>query len=417
MAMNERPTRRTPSRGTQSGSRDGGPPGDSGSVALENSEAMMAPGGITTAPAAEPEAAPPVTGASVAAAAALPTEEEFRGWFSSLKKAASVVVNKVKDAVEDNVKDVIKAGLPIAGGAIGGFFGGPAGAAIGGKAGGFASGFFRGVPENDEDAQARSLQLLEQFQTDAAQLKEVVDQVLDQTLPVLIDEVARDVANRGSRGDGGPADDEVIERFWGSAFSKLAGAIADELPWAITKVTQYLGQGGSRGADTIDPLMVDPEVAQRFWGPAFSTVICSLQTLLPTAFEQISGQARSAQSSDGTITWQDLEGTARLRGGDNIAVTGQAPIDDSSLVELSLELPPHKSWWKSLQVRGADNALLASVEVEGSNKSGSVRVPAESLRAPGARLVFVKADGVYKLPAVELPDLAGQRVNFYWYAG
>lgn len=417
MSMNERSPRRTPSRGTQGGSRDGGPAGGSGGVAVEDSVAVTVPDDISTMPAAESEAAPAETGAPEAAEAALPTEEQYRGWFSSLKKAASSVANKVSDAVVDNVKDVVKAGLPIAGGAIGGFFGGPAGTVIGGKAGGFASSFFRGVPENDEDAQARSFQLLEQFQTEAAQLKEIIDQVLDQTLPVLIDEIARDVSERGSRGEGGPADDEVIERFWGSAFSKLAGAIADELPWAITKVTQYLGQGGSRGADTIDPLMVDPEVAQRFWGPAFSTVICSLQTLLPTAFEQISGQARGAQASDGTITWQDLEGTVRLRGGDNIAVTGQTPIDDSSLVELSLELPPHKIWRKSLQVRGADNALLASVDVEGSNKSGSVRVPAETLRASGARLVFTKADGAYKVPAAELPDLAGQRVNFYWYAG
>lgn len=417
MSMNERPPRRTPSRGTQAGSRDGGPAGGSGSVAVEVSDAVTVPDDITTMPALASGSAPEDTGAADAVEAALPTEEQYRGWFSSLKKAASSVVNKVSNTIEDNVKDVVKAGLPIAGGAIGGFFGGPAGSAIGGKAGGFASSFFRGVPENDEDAQTRSFQMLEQFQTDAAQLKEIIDQVLDQTLPVLIDEIARDISDRGSRGEGGPADDEVIERFWGSAFSKLAGAIADELPWAITKVTQYLGQGGSRGADTIDPLMVDPEVAQRFWGPAFSTVICSLQSLLPTAFEEISGQARGAQPSDGTITWLDLEGTERLRGGDNIAVTGQTPIDDSSVVELSLELPPHKSWWKGLQVRGADNALLASVDVEGSNKAGSVRVPVETLRAPGARLVFTKADGVYKLPATELPDLAGQRVNFYWYAG
>lgn len=416
MSMNERPPRRTPSRGKQSGSRDGGPAGP-GSVAVDVADTVTVPDDITTMPAVESETIPADTGAPPAEEAALPTEEQYRGWFSSLKKAASSVVNKVSDAVADNVKDVVKAGLPIAGGAIGGFFGGPAGAAIGGKAGGFASGFFRGVPENDEDAQARSFQMLEQFQTDAAQLKEIVDQVLDQTLPVLIDEIARDVSDRGSRGEGGPADDEVIERFWGSAFSKLAGAIADELPWAITKVTQYLGAGGSRGADTIDPLMVDPEVAQRFWGPAFSTVICSLQTLLPTAFEEISGQTRGARPSDGSITWQDLEGTGRLSGGDNIAMTGLTPIDDPSVAELSLELPPHKSWWKSLQVRGADNVLLASVDVEGSTKAGSVKVPVESLRAPGARLVFTKADGVYKLPAAELPDLAGQRVNFYWYAG
>ena len=52
----------------------------------------------------------------------LPTEEDYRGWFSSIKKAVSSAAGKVKDAIADNAKDVIKAGLPWAGSAIGGFF-------------------------------------------------------------------------------------------------------------------------------------------------------------------------------------------------------------------------------------------------------------------------------------------------------
>lgn len=345
----------------------------------------------------------------------LPTEEDYRGWFSKIKKAVSSTVDKVKDAVTDNAKDVIKAGLPWAGSAIGGFFGGPAGAAIGGKAGGFASGFVREVQETAERAQAQALRTLEEFQTQSAQLSAITNQVLDQTLPLVIDEIARDYAERGSRGEGGPADDEVMERFWGKAFSKIAGAIADELPWAIKKVTQYLSDDGSRDANAIDPLMLDPEVAQRFWGPAFSSIISAIQTTLPTAFSLIAGQSREFQSPDGTIDWQQLESTTRLPGGDAITVTGLTALDDPNAVEFCLTLPPQKGWYKCVQVRGADDSVIATAEVEGPRKSSTVRISADALK--GARLVFAKADGLYTLPAKSLPELAGQRVDFYWYAG
>jgi hypothetical protein len=252
---------------------------------------------------------------------------------------------------------------------------------------------------------------------ESAQLDDIVGQVIERTLPVVIDEMLRDFADRGSRGEGGPADDEVMERFWGKAFGKIAGAIADELPWAIKKVTQYLGDGGSRDANTIDPLMVDPEIAQRFWGPTFSAVISSIQSTLPALFQQAAGGARGVPAGDGRITWQDLEQTRRLARGDNITLTAQSSIDDPDTVEIALELPPHKSWWKGIQVRGANDSLIGSVDVEGEVKTGSVRVPADALSASGACLLFTKADGVYKLPASELPPLGGQRVNFYWYAG
>ncbi|WP_133541282.1 hypothetical protein [Microbacterium sp. BK668] len=347
----------------------------------------------------------------------LPTEEDYRGWFSSIKKAVSSVAGKVKDAVADNAKDVIKAGLPWAGSAVGGFFGGPAGAALGGKAGGIAGGFIREFPGGSEEAEVRALRLLDEFQTQSAQLTAITNQVLDQTLPVLIDEIARDFTERGARGEGGTADDEVMERFWGKAFGKLAGAISDELPWAIKKVTQYLGDDGSRDMNAIDPLMLDPEVAQRFWAPAFSTIITSIQSVLPTAFELIAGKTRSVQPASGTIDWQQLESPGRLPGGDDITVTAMTAIDDPTAVEFCLTIPDHKSWFKCVQVRGADDALIASVEVEGATKTDSVRLPADSLRATGARLVFAKADGLYTLPKKSLPELAGQRVDFYWYAG
>lgn len=406
MANKERAPRRTPAPGPESESRDAGPETFDVDASVEDLSTTEADASIGDVEAATE---------SVEAVAESFTEEEYRGWFSSIKKAVSSTVKKVGSAISDNAKDIIKAGLPYAGGAIGGFFGGPAGAAIGGKAGSFAGGFVREVPETTEQAQARALRTLDDLETQAAQLDAITNQVLDQTLPVVIDEIARDFAERGSRGEGGPADDEVMERFWGKAFGKIAGAIADELPWAIKKATQYLSDSGSRDTETIDPLMLDPEVAQRFWAPSFSTIVSSIQSMLPAAFSLIAGQSRAFQPVGGTIDWNQLESPGRLPGGDDIAVTGLTAIDDPTMVEFCLTLPEHKIWKKAVEVRGADDSMLASVEVEGATKSNTVRIAAGDLK--GARLVFTKADGLYTLPANALPELAGQRVDFYWYAG
>lgn len=406
MANKERAPRRTPARAPESESRDAGPETFDVDASVDDQSTTE-----MDASTGDIEAATE----SVEAVAESFTEEEYRGWFSSIKKAVSSTVKKVGSAISDNAKDIIKAGLPYAGGAIGGFFGGPAGAAIGGKAGSFAGGFVREVPETTEQAQARALRTLDDLETQAAQLDAITNQVLDQTLPVVIDEIARDFAERGSRGEGGPADDEVMERFWGKAFGKIAGAIADELPWAIKKATQYLSDSGSRDTETIDPLMLDPEVAQRFWAPSFSTIVSSIQSMLPAAFSLIAGQSRAFQPVGGTIDWNQLESPGRLPGGDDIAVTGFTAIDDPTMVEFCLTLPEHKIWKKAVEVRGADDSMLASVEVEGATKSSTVRIAAGDLK--GARLVFTKADGLYTLPANALPELAGQRVDFYWYAG
>ncbi len=340
------------------------------------------------------------------------TEEQARGWLSSAWKKVTSTAKKVVGKVSGSV---VKAGLTAAGTAAGGFIGGPVGAALGGKAGSFAAGFFREVPQTADEFQARALRAAEDQEVESAQLADIVEQVLEPALLVVLDEMERDAVERGARGEGGPADDEVMERFWKQAFSKIASTVADELPWAITKATQYLGRSGTRDANTIDPLMLDPETAQRLWAPSFSGAIAAIQSSLPELFQQFSGGPRSR--GDGTISWSDLEQTTRLEHGDNITVTDQSEIDDVGVVEIGLEIPPHKAWWKQIQVRGADDAVIGSVEVEGEVKSGRVRVPADSLGEPGAYVVFTKEDGFYKLPASELPQPGGYRYDFYWYAG
>lgn len=407
MAMNGQANapQRTPSRNAAAGSRDGEAELDDVDAPDEENAAVDEP---------DPSMEDSGDGDASTGFDQLPSEQEYRGWFSTLKKKVTKAVKKVASQV---VKPALQVALPIGGTAAGGFFGGPAGAAVGGKAGGILSSFFRGEPATPEQAQARMIRESEEAEEHAAQLDAISTQVIDQTLPVLIDEIARDIAEQGMRGTEGPVDDEVMERFWGKAFGKIAAAAAAELPWAIKKATQYLDDYSTRDMDTIDPLMVDPEVAQRFWAPAFSTIMAGIQSSLPEAFALIAGGSRSFQPDDGTIVWQQLESAARLPGGDDITVVGTSPIEDPTMVEIALEIPKHKSWWKSIQCRGADDAVIASLDVEGSQKTHSFRVPADALQAEGARLVFAKADGVYALPAEHIPALAGQRVDFYWYAG
>jgi hypothetical protein len=419
VAPTEEAPRRTPSRTKQNAPSPGAGGQENEETNVEEIDIAAGEPDTRDMPTDSTESLPDI--ADTTTYATWLTEEQYRGFFSwakkAVKKVAKKVTNTVKGVAWSDIKNIVKTGLPIAGTAVGGFFGGPAGAAFGGKAGGFAGGFVREMPETADEQQARAMRALDADDVESAQLDDIVDQVIDRTLPVVIDEMSRDFADRGSRGESGPADDEVMERFWGNALGKIAGAIADELPWAIKKVTQYLDDGGSRDANAIDPLMVDPEIAQRFWGPAFSAVISSIQSTLPALFQQIAGGTRGVPLGDDRITWQDLEQTRRLGRGDNIALTGQSAIDDPDMVEIALELPPHKSWWKGIQVRGADDSLIGGVEVEGEVKTGSVRVPANALQTSGACLLFTNTDGVYKLPASELPPVGGQRVGFYWYAG
>ncbi len=337
------------------------------------------------------------------------SEEQYRGWFSSVKKFVTKKATSL-------LKSGAKVALPAVGGALGGWLGGPIGGTIGAKAGSFVGGQIREV--DTEGGYLRAMQLVEQIETDQAQLEEIVAHVLNETVPVLVDALATDIQERQARGISGPADDEVLERFWGNVIGKVVSVAANELPWAIKKATQYLDTFGRDGdSGTINPIMVDPETSQRFWGPAIAAVVTSVQSALPEIFAALeAGSKRGDPSSDGAISLDDLLSSHRLSGGDCIALLEPTPIDDPDSLELVLEIPPHKSWWKGLEVRASDDSLVTSLEVGGDNRTATIQLSSQQVTRAG-NVVLSKSDGAYKISGSELGQFAGQRLHFYWFAG
>lgn len=368
------------------------------------------------------------------------TAEElaYRGWFSDafdyvtekVSDGADVLVDKAVDAVEEYADDAVKWGLSKAGGAVGGFFGGPAGAAIGHQAGGFLGGkavdLFRdadGVPVALDYATARAV---EQVREEQVQMRAIINGAIARAIPIVVDAMYTESQARQARGDDGPADDEVLERFWGAdLFPKLTESIMTNcIAPAIQEVTQHLGQfAGSREMNSIDPILVDPEVAHKYTVPVIGAIVGAVQSCVPDLYAYIQTGSAPAVPRDATISWDDLLSGSRLFDNDRIAVLELTPAADPSTTEFTLELPPHKSAWKGVQLIDETGAAVLELTADGVDRSESGTVASTALLSPGCTLGLLKADATglrrlaYRLPTQDLAQLTGQRVHLYWYAG
>src|SRR5688500_18392876 len=103
------------------------------------------------------------------------------------------------------------------------------------------------------------------------------------------------------------------------------------------------------------------------------------------------------------IDWADLEVSQRLNDGDVISVKFE-DIDPNTS-EFFLELLPHKTWWKGLQLRDNTNGEMGFLRVENSKKTdGPITVPSSDIDV-GNTVVLWKA----KMFGVHTPmyELAG----------
>lgn len=309
--------------------------------------------------------------------------------------------------------------LPKAGSAIGGLFG-SSGAAIGGQVGGAAGGILGGLFGRDATAvlEAETSRAVEE-----AQVEQVATNVMGEVIPYLIDELNRQTQDRASRGETGPFDDEAMERSWLDIVNVVTKVAAEHLPTAIKTASKIFGGFmGSRDVDQESPLMIDAEVAQRFFAPTLASVICTIQSQLPQLFQIVQSGAQRSIPRDAAISWQDLETTQRLWDNDNIALIGLTLIEDPDAVEIMLELAPHKSWWKGVQIQDSNGKFVKEATVESGRKVDFVRVPAQVLLSPGGYLVFSKSKafgvhtGMYRLPTAGLDQLRGKSAHFFWYA-
>ena len=118
------------------------------------------------------------------------------------------------------------------------------------------------------------------------------------------------------------------------------------------------------------------------------------------------------------IDWGDVEQSKRLQDGDVVSATTQGASPGTT--DFQLNLAPHKTWWKGLQVLDNTNGQIGFLEVQDGNKASQVlSVPSADIQT-GGKLVLWKAKmfGVHT-PMYVLADLeakSGKKVVFRWSA-
>jgi hypothetical protein len=252
---------------------------------------------------------------------------------------------------------------------------------------------------------------------DLSQILAVLGPVLTQAVPVLIDEISK-VAQQRSRDGADPTpDDEALERFFPALLGALVPTLVSSLPTAIQSISGLFARG--RDGQVPQPRVVDSEVTTRFLGPVFQLLAPTLASTLPQLFSIVTGAA----PRDIGVSWLDFTETNRLQDNDNIALINNDPLDDPNATEIVLELAPHKTWWKGIQIQDGSGAYVDEIGVQDNNKIASVRVSSQILVDPGGYLLFLKAKafgihtGMYRLNCGGLADqLRGRRAQFYWYA-
>jgi hypothetical protein len=276
------------------------------------------------------------------------------------------------------------------------------------------------VPEIIKMFQSREAESADReraYDRDLSQLLAVLGPLLTQVVPVVIDEISNITQQRSRDGADPIPDDEALERFFPALLGALVPTLVSALPAAIQEISSLFGNG--RDGQVPLPRVVDSEVTTRFLGPVFQLLAPTLAATLPQLFSIITGAA----GRDIGMSWLDFTETNRLQDNDSIVLINNEPIDDSSMTEIVLELAPHKTWWKGIQIQDPGGAYVDEIGVQDDNKVASVRVPSQILVDPGGYLLFMKAKmfgvhtGMYRLNCGGLAEqLRGRRATFYWYA-
>lgn len=336
-------------------------------------------------------------------------------------------LNVLIPAVTTAVGHLAPSLAPKFGGAIGGLLGGASGAKTGMTVGSQIGEVFGGMfgARGTEQAIGTSTLLAEvNSEIEQFQLMQATTQLTQACTPAIIDAIRQELQIGGARdaiASTGQIDDETMERGWGFLASVVADQVIKHAPKVIKKVTKELGSViGSRDVDEYDPLLVDTETTQRFVLPAMSTILAGVQTCLPQLYSLVGGAREMPRET--TISWPDLERPQRLWDNDNIAVLSVTQIDNPDEIEFVLELAPHKSWWKGIQIQDENGSFVAEISVGDRTKTATTRVPAQRILMPGGSLLFMKSKmfgihtGMYRLPLTGLDRFKGQRIHFFWYA-
>jgi hypothetical protein len=252
--------------------------------------------------------------------------------------------------------------------------------------------------------------------------------LVDQVIPFLIEEVTGEQRQRSSRGEPQELTREAKDRFWGALLSAVVPLVVDNLPTIVDEVSSAFSPGGIFGGRSYDrqvatelvkPPLTDHEMVARFWGPLVSVLGGALTDCLPDLFRIVQGRGRTPR--DYTISWGDLSITNRLWDNDILAVVGIADIDDPNACEFVLELAWPKTWWKAIQVQDDNGSVIVEIDVHDNSRINEARVPADFILR-GGYLLFMKAKmfgvhtGMYRMSTARMENLRGKRVHFLWAA-
>ncbi len=212
----------------------------------------------------------------------------------------------------------------------------------------------------------------------------------------------------------------AVERFWPEIASFLTQKVASHLPGVIKTVTStVLPLLGTRDSAQFTPVLTGTEAHARWFVPVLTSVLTAVQQNLPKLLDVLDGDSRAVRSS--AVTWKDLSEYGRFWDNDFIRVVGQEKIADPDAVEFVLELAPHLSWAKELQIRDDNGALIKRLRVQDSTKWAQEAVAADQILTNGS-LLFAKAKmfgvmtGMYVLPTAGLNELRGKRTHVRWMA-
>ncbi len=223
----------------------------------------------------------------------------------------------------------------------------------------------------------------------------------------------------GDRSGAADAEFASLERFWPEITGFLGQQVAKHLPDIVKKVTSsVLPLLGTRDTSAYTPILTGTEATARWFLPVLNSVLTAVQQSLPDLLGVLGGK-QGAAARDTAITWTDLSVYGRFWDNDFIRVVGQQDIADKNAVELVLELAPHLSWAKEIQVRDDNGALIARLHVQDSTKSAEVNISADQILTNGS-LLFLKAKlfgimtGLYVLPTAGLDEVKGKRTVIRW---
>ncbi|MCU0894995.1 MAG: hypothetical protein MUD06_11870 [Rhodospirillales bacterium] len=245
----------------------------------------------------------------------------------------------------------------------------------------------------------------------------VVVPLVTQVLPTVLEQIRGSSAGESTAAEG---DERGIDQLLPSILANVVPQVVTALPSVLQTLFGTSGRFASPEEPGEQPraVIIDTEVSSRFLGAILPALATGLASSLPQLISVITG-TRSRGSRDMSVSWTDFQGSGRFWDND-VIIARQTPLSDPNALEIGLEIAPHLTWWKGIEVLDDNGQVITSIQVEGARKAASISLDPSLIDRVGS-LLFLKAKafgahtGMYRLPTAGLP-LRGQFTSFSWIA-